>query len=127
VEKHTRYRTRMGLSQPWVLKYSYFTTINFIHTTTRGAQISFQTNVFYVRNFANGCDINMSRMRSFLSTVCGQTKRILRVRMCLMFTTVTSGLGIILMLSANMGIKPLQRQCFGRNRWGHSVGPLSVT
>jgi hypothetical protein len=38
-------------------------------------------------------------------------KRVLRMRVCSTSTTVTSGHGIILMLSANVG--PLQRQRLG--------------
>jgi hypothetical protein len=84
----------------------YFMTINCIHTTTRGAHICFQTIVLYGWNFANGYNINTLRMSSYYITFCGQTKRVLRVRVCSTSTTVTSRHGIILMLSANVDIKP---------------------
>jgi hypothetical protein len=91
----------------------YFITINCIHATTRGAHICFQTVVLYGCNFANGYDINTLQTSSFYATFCGQTTRVLRVRVCSTSTTVISGYGIILMLSANVGIKCASASAFG--------------
>jgi hypothetical protein len=68
----------------------YFMMINCIHTTTCGALICFQTIVLYGCNFSNCYDIKTSTS-----------------------TTVTSGHGIILMLSANVGIKSTSASAFG--------------
>jgi hypothetical protein len=57
-----------------------------------------------VCSFANGYDINTLRMSSSYTTFCGQTKRVFRVRVCSTSTTVSSGNGVVLMLSVNVGI-----------------------
>jgi hypothetical protein len=88
-------------------------TINCIHTTTRGAHICFQTIVLYGCSFTDCYDINTLRMSSFFRTFCGQTKRVLRLRVCSTSTTVTSGHRIILMQSANVGIKSASASALG--------------
>jgi hypothetical protein len=54
-----------------------------------------------------------------------QAKHVLHVRVCSTSTTVTSGNGIILMLSANVS-SLLQHQHLGWYRRGHCLGPLSA-
>lgn len=52
--------------------------------------------------------------RNFLyTTLYVQTERVLRVRMCCRFTDVTYGPRILLVLSANMDIKPTSASAFG--------------
>jgi hypothetical protein len=66
-------------------------TINYIRTTTRGANVCLQRTVLCGCNFAYGYYVNIPRISSFYVTFCGQTKRALRVRVCSSPTTVTSG------------------------------------
>jgi hypothetical protein len=80
-------------------------TTNCVHSTTRGAHISFQTIVLHAFTFANGY-INTLRMTSFYTTFFGEMKRVLCARVCSTSTTVTYEHGINLMLSvlsANAG------------------------
>jgi hypothetical protein len=51
--------------------------------------------------------------KPFLLTPCGEMKHVLRVRVCSSFTAATSGHGMILMLSANVGIKSTSASVFG--------------
>jgi hypothetical protein len=83
----------------------YFMTISCIHSTsTCGAHVCFQTIALYEYDFANDYDVNTLRMRSFCITVCGQAKRVLRVRMCSPSAAVTSRHWIIIMLSEILSI-----------------------
>jgi hypothetical protein len=74
-------------------------TINCTHTTTRGLHV-----------FPDDCPLRMQmyistlQMCSFYITIRGETEDVLRVRVCSISTTVTSGHGTILMLSANVRI-----------------------
>jgi hypothetical protein len=79
-------------------------TYNSIHTVTRGGNICFQTIVFYGCIFASSY-MNTLRMSCFCTTFGGQTRRVLRVIVCLASTTVTSEQETILMLLGNVGIK----------------------
>jgi hypothetical protein len=75
-------------------------------------------------NFANGYDINALRMSSFYTTFCGRTKLVLRLRVCWTSTTVTFGYGIILILSANVGIKSASASAFGLVSSGTLWAPI---
>jgi hypothetical protein len=101
----------LGLSQQRVLEVLHDDQLHPYHYC--GANICFQTIVLYRCNFANRYDINTLRMSSFYTTFCGQRKRDLRVRVCSTSTAVTSGHGLILMLSANVGIKSASASAFG--------------
>jgi hypothetical protein len=103
----------------------YFMMMNWIHTITRGAHTYLQTILPFGCNFANGYDINTLRWSSLYIIFCGQTKYVLRIRVCSTSTVATSGYGKILFLSKNVGL--FQRQCFDWNRRGHFRGPLSAT
>jgi hypothetical protein len=93
----------------------YLITINCVHTTTSGAHIYFQAIVLYECNFSNGY-INMLRASSSYTTFCGQTRRALGVRVWSMSITLTSGQGIIILISTNVITSPLQGQGLG---WYH--------
>jgi hypothetical protein len=97
---------KLGLSQPRVLEVLHDDQLH-PYYDSRSAHVSRRCN------FVNGYDINTLRMSSFYITFCGQTKRVLRVRVRSASTTVTSGHGIILMLSANVGIKSASASAFG--------------
>jgi hypothetical protein len=103
--------------QPWrssrdITSSKYFMMIYCIHTTTRVAHICFQTIVLCGCNFAKGY-INTLRMSSFYTNFCEQMKRVLRMRVCSTSTKPTSEHGIILMLSANVGIKSASPSALG--------------
>jgi hypothetical protein len=77
----------------------YFMTINFIHTTTRGAI------VLYGCEFAIGYDIHTLRATSFYLIFSGETKHVLHVTVYSASTAATSGHGMILVLPRNVGMK----------------------
>jgi hypothetical protein len=87
----------------------YFMTITCIHTITCRARVCFLTIVLHACSFANGY-INTLRMGS---AFCGQTKCLLRVRLCPASATFTSAHRIIIMLSPNVGIKSASASAFG--------------
>jgi hypothetical protein len=82
-------------------------------------RICFQMIVLYGCNFANDY-INTLRKKFFYIEFCGQTKNILRVRVRPTSMTVTSGHGMILMLSATPGMKSASVSPF----WMESLGTL---
>jgi hypothetical protein len=93
------------------LRSSVFSvTIICIHSTTRGAHICFQTIVLYAFSFYEWLN-NTLGVSYFYTTFCGETNHI-RVRVSLTSTTVPSGHGIILMLSANVGMKSAAASAF---------------
>jgi hypothetical protein len=53
-------------------------------------------------NSANGYDIKTLQMRTFYRTFCQKMTQVLCMRVSLTYTAVTSGHGIIFMLSANV-------------------------
>jgi hypothetical protein len=75
-------------------------------------RISIITIVLYGCSFSNGYDINTLRMNYFYISFCGDMKHVLRLRVCSSSTAVTCGKGIILMLSANVGIKDTSASIF---------------
>jgi hypothetical protein len=99
---------RSSCNIAWQLDYpncgpsKYFITMKYIHTTTRGAQVSrWLSSTHTILKWLQ----HKLQMSSFYATFCGHMKHVLHVRVCQMYTTVTSGQGIILMLLANVGIK----------------------
>jgi hypothetical protein len=98
----TNIARELEISQPMVLRVLHDDELH--PYTTRGAHICFQTIVLYECNFANGYDINTLRMSSFYTKFYGETKHVLRARMCSASITAISGQGIVLILSSNAGI-----------------------
>jgi len=94
-------------------------TITCIHTITCRARVCFLTIVLHACSFANGY-INTLRMGS---AFCGQTKCLLRVRLCPASATFTSAHRIIIMLSPNVGIKSASASAFGLASSGTLLGP----
>jgi hypothetical protein len=114
----------LELSQPRV---TFFMKTNCMHTTTRGGHICFQAIVLYACNFAIGYAINTLRMSLFYRILSGHTKSVLCVRVRSTSTTVVYEHGMVLMLFANVGIKPASASAFGWYRREHQCWPLSAT
>jgi hypothetical protein len=93
-----------------------------VHPYQYSRSACFQTIVLWAWNFTNVCGINTLRMSSFHTTICGQTKQVLRLTVCSTSTTVTSGHGVILVLSANGRIKYASKSL--RSSWNCSTGLL---
>jgi hypothetical protein len=101
----------LEISQPRVLEVLHDDQLHLYHYS-RSAHL-FSDDRPLQTQYANGYDTNTLRMSSFCTTFCGQTKRVLHVRVCSTSTTVTSGHGIILMVSANVGILSATASAFG--------------
>jgi hypothetical protein len=96
VERETQKSSRhiaRELDYPSRRSSKYFTTINCVRTTTRGAHICFQIIVLYACNFSNGYSVNILQMRSFYATFCVQTKNVLGVTVHSTSTIVFLGTG----------------------------------
>jgi hypothetical protein len=76
-----------------------------LHDDQLDPYICLQTIAFFGCNSANGYDSNTVWMRSFCITSSGNTRHVLRVRVCSASTTVTSGHRLILTQSPNVGNK----------------------
>jgi hypothetical protein len=61
---------------------SYFMTNSCMRISVRGAHLCFQTIVLNMCSFATGCFINTPRLSSLYISFCGQTKHVLRMRVC---------------------------------------------
>jgi hypothetical protein len=111
VEKLTRYRTRIGTittEGPQSTSWRTFASIPLLAERASVSRRSSSTDAILRMATSTRCGWAL-----FYTTFCGQTKRVLRVRVCSASTTVTSGHGIILMLSANVGIKSTSASAFG--------------
>jgi hypothetical protein len=86
-----------------------FMIVGCIHTSTRGAPVSFQTIVLYKCSFANGC-ISTLRMSSFCAT---NTRNAFYAWGCVQRSQITSEHGIIIMLSTNIGIISTSKSALG--------------
>jgi hypothetical protein len=73
--------------------------------TVSGLHICLQTIILYQCNYANGYDMDTTRLNCFYIMFCAETKFVLRARDGSTSTTATSEHGIILALSANVDIK----------------------
>jgi hypothetical protein len=100
-----------------------FAAISYIHTltTTLGAQ-SVSRRFLYGCGITNGYHTNTLRMSYFYTKVCGNTNRLLDVRVCFSSTTLTSGLDIIFMLSTNESTKSAIRQL--NAKWCNILGSV---
>jgi hypothetical protein len=102
--------------EPWRSSRIIARELGLSHPRALEAHISFQTVALYECRFANAYDISTLRISTSYKTSCGQTKHVLRVRVCSMPTIITFDTELILML---------RRQRLGWNGWDHCLGPLS--
>jgi hypothetical protein len=72
-------------------------------------------------------DIKTLRMNSFYVSFYGQVKHVLNMRVCSTSTAVTSGHGITLMLSVNVGLMSASMSAFGLESSGTLLWALSAT
>jgi hypothetical protein len=84
--------------EPWRSSRIIARELGLSHPRALEAHISFQTVALYGCRFANAYDISTLRISSSYKTFCGQTKLVLRVRVCSMPTTITFDTELILML-----------------------------
>jgi hypothetical protein len=127
LETLTQHRTTVGATpNRGSSKYSA-SWRSIAHSTTRGAHVCSQAIVLHVRSSAIDCDISKMRVSSSYTTFRVETKDGLRVRACWTSVTVTSGHGMIVMLSANVCIKSASASAFELVSSRPVFGPLSTT
>jgi hypothetical protein len=94
----------------------YFLAINCIHTTYSRRAQTFPDDRPLRMQFCEWPHHTL-RMICFYTTFCGQTKHVLRVKVCSTSKKVTSGHRIILVLSANVGIMSASMSASGKWSW----------